>query len=236
MKTTKTSRKKKKNKKIKKNFLLLIGFIIIIMLITLTIILLKTTDKQEKPNNEENIKESIVFLGDSITYGYKLDEFFEEYPIINSGINGDTTEEVLEDLEDRVYKYDPTKIFLLIGINDMKLKTKKEDTIENIKKIAKEIKENNPKVKLYIESIYPIGSKDVLKLEKFKHIKKEDIQEYNKEIEEFCLEENIPYINVYDVLLDEEGDLKEAYTKDGIHLTDLGYFKVTKKLEEYISK
>ena len=35
-------------------------------------------------------------------------------------------------------------------------------------------------------------------------------------------------------LLDKEGNLKELYTKDGLHLNNLGYLKVTSVLKEYV--
>lgn len=226
-----------KSQELKEKFITYMAFIIFIIIIILTFMITKAMyENKETPKNDENANETIIFLGDSLTHKYKLDEFFEEYPIINSGINGNTTKDIIENLENRVFVYKPTKIILLIGINDMKMKIPKQETIANIKYIAKKIKENDPKIKLYIESIYPIGKEEVLMLGNFKDVKREEIPKYNKEIEEFCNKEKITYINVYNTLLDEKGDLKPIYTKDGIHLTDLGYYKVTKVLEKYINE
>ena len=40
---------------------------------------------------------------------------------------------------------------------------------------------------------------------------------------------------MYDLLKDEEGNLKEEYTKDGLHLSDKGYEVVTKEIKQIIS-
>ena len=37
-------------------------------------------------------------------------------------------------------------------------------------------------------------------------------------------------------IIDKEGNLKDIYTVEGLHINDLGYFKVTKVLENYIEK
>jgi len=42
------------------------------------------------------------------------------------------------------------------------------------------------------------------------------------------------YIDIYSGLINKEGNLKADYTTDGLHLNDLGYFKVTKILEKYV--
>ena len=62
------------------------------------------------------------------------------------------------------------------------------------------------------------------------------IKETNKKLNELCKKYKIKYINVYDKLLNDKGSLKKDYTTDGLHLNDLGYFKVTKVLEKYVSE
>ena len=51
-----------------------------------------------------------------------------------------------------------------------------------------------------------------------------------------CLQNGVTYINVFDSLTDGEGNLKKLYTKEGLHLTNLGYLRVTSVLQEYIKK
>ena len=44
------------------------------------------------------------------------------------------------------------------------------------------------------------------------------------------------YINVFKHLTDEQGNLAIKYTKDGLHLNDLGYLKVTTVLTPYVEE
>lgn len=182
--------------------------------------------------------QNIVFFGDSITEGYKVEEFFPDTFVINSGIGGNKTSDLLERIVNDVYIYNPSKIFILIGINDMNSGKSEEEILNNIQKIINGIKINRKYTKIYIESIYPIN-RDMLNETKYgfnKDVTNDKIKEINVKIKTICEQNDINYIDVYSSLTDENGNLKVAYTKEGLHLTDLGYFKVTKVLEKYISE
>ena len=62
-----------------------------------------------------------------------------------------------------------------------------------------------------------------------------DIKEINKEIKKIAKKEKITYIDMYDELVDEDGDLSLDYTKEGLHLSDEGYEKVTFVLKKYFN-
>ena len=130
----------------------------IVIVFILTIILIgnnKTNAKEKEKTRKEEINkyENIVFLGDSITEFYPIDEIYGDLPIIKSGIAGYRTDDLLPKLEEMVYRYNPTSVYLLIGTNDL-LWDKAEDTkkaISNIKKIVENIKSNRKNTKIYIE-------------------------------------------------------------------------------------
>ena len=112
-----------------------------------------------KINNIYDIKvksnDNFVFVGDSITEQYNLEEFYEKLPTVNSGVGGNKTNDILYDIENRVYKYNPTKVLLLIGINDIIDNKNEKEIFDNINKIISNIQENRSLTKIYIESIYP---------------------------------------------------------------------------------
>ena len=213
----------------------------IVIVFILTIILIgnnKTNAKEKEKTRKEEINkyENIVFLGDSITEFYPIDEIYGDLPIIKSGIAGYRTDDLLPKLEEMVYRYNPTSVYLLIGTNDL-LWDKAEDTkkaISNIKKIVENIKSNRKNTKIYIESIYPVN----VDLDTTRHMvgyrENETIIEVNKEIEKYCRENNYIYINMYDELTDEDGNLNKKYTDDGLHPNSLGYAKITRVLLPYI--
>lgn len=185
-----------------------------------------------KPSKEELRKyENIVFIGDSITEYYDLNKFYEQIPVVNSGTSGYTTDDLLAIIKDEVYIYNPTKVVLLIGINDMNRYPDDVKLLENIKIIAKNIKEKRPKAKIYIESIYPVD-RERYRVLIDNNVDNTRIKKANEEIEKFCIENNYIYINMFDELHDEETDrLIYEYSKDGLHLNDEGYKLVTEKIK-----
>lgn len=240
----------------KKNKILIINIILIIIIIILLIIYnINIKQLNSKINNykrrEENYKktelnrlnynekleknENIVLFGDSITEIYPVDEIFSSYQIIKSGTSGYTTDDLLNKIEEMLYKYNPTKVMLLIGTNDIANDIsleKQKDTVNNIKKICTEIRKNRPNAKIYIESIYPVNRN--MKKDMVAERTNEVIQNMNNNIKDYCDREKLTYINMYDELTDKSGNFDENYTYDGLHPSTLGYAKISRVLTQYI--
>lgn len=197
----------------------------------------KSQTKYTKTIQDLKKTENIVFLGDSITEIYPIEEIYGNLPIIKKGISGYTTENILENLAEMVYKYNPTKIFLLIGTNDYKDECdtdKMEEVLGNIKKIVKKIKKNRKNAKIYIESIYPVNRN----MDKAMVANRENdiIIKTNNELKKYCKENNLIYINVYNQLTDEYGNFDKNYTYDGLHPNTMGYARISRILLPYIYK
>lgn len=174
--------------------------------------------------------DNFVFLGDSITYYYPIEELYDNLPVINSGVSGYTTVDILDNIDDMVSIYNPTKVILLIGTNDIKQGRDNKEIANNIKKIVNKILEKRPNTKIYIESVYPINDTDD---EKINHDSvstrtNKTIKDLNKKIKKYCKDNNYTYINMYDELTDKDGNLDLKYTKEGLHISDTGYLKITK--------
>lgn len=200
---------------------------------------LTATEENTEKTDKDYKKENIVFLGDSITDWYPFDSLYEDYvPIVNSGKAGYRTFEILPKLKELVYQYNPTKVFILIGTNDLNTNSGKEEVVQNIEKIIKRIKKNRLKCKIYVQSIYPINRTDNEKIDLNVVGKRqnEEIKTINKEIKDLCNQYKITYIDMFKELIDENGNLAEKYTRDGLHLNDLGYLKITKILTSYIEE
>lgn len=223
----------KKKKKIVISSKIIIIILSILLLISLVINIYFFSVKKTSIVLDENI----VFFGDSITSGYKIEEFYPKNNVINSGTSGDTTEDLLERMED-VYKYNPSKVFILIGINDLNRGKSIDEILDNIQRIVNNIKTNREYTNIYIESVYPIN-RNVFEDKDYSFnndISNDTIKELNDRLSNLCKENSIQYADVYNNLIDSEGNLKKDYTKEGLHLTDLGYFKVTSSLSKYIDE
>lgn len=213
-------------------------FVVIFSTLLLLSIVLNVVFVFTKPVVKYKIDNNILFFGDSLTARYDLDFYFPKKNVINKGVGGEKTEDLLERIDKDVYEYNPSKIFVQCGINDIINDIDKEDILLNIRTIITGIKVNRSYAKVYMESLYPVNEKKVKDSDNEKHRKlnNKQIKEYNEEIKKICEDNNIIYINVFDEMTDKDGNLKELYTNDGLHLTNLGYLKLTSILKEYIEK
>ena len=181
--------------------------------------------------------ENIVFFGDSITEGYNVKEFYDEYRVVNSGISGNTTNDLINRIDNDLYDYNPSVVIIQIGTNDLRANIKDEEIINNIKSIIKGIRKNRKNASILVESIYPLNRD--MDTEYWNGVNTDynnkHIIKLNKDIKKLCKIEHIKYIDVYTSLLDDNKNLKEVYSKEGLHLTDLGYYKVTKIIKKYLS-
>ncbi len=180
------------------------------------------------------VDDNYLFLGDSITDYYDLDKYYKDLPVINSGISGNATGDILNDMNNRVYQYNPSKVFLLIGTNDIQREIDDEKIISNIEKIIENIKENRSYAEIYLESIYPVNEeKSGAQIRKNSTIKS-----INKKLKEYCRDNGVIYIDLFSKLIDSDSDdvkLSEMYSKDGLHLTSEGYKVVTKEIKKYLN-
>lgn len=213
------------------SFMLLVG----ILLCVNEQEIIKLNSRLERLERYTYNKESIVFLGDSITSRYDLNKYFPNYNVYNSGIAGNMTKDILENMENRVFAYNPTKVFILIGTNDLVYSGLDNDGIKNnIEEIINKIYEKNSNTKIYLESIYPVNNS--INKEIVETRTNDNIKDLNNKIEKICNNNKCTYINMYDNLTDKNGNMKRIYTVDGLHLNKIGYKVITNKLIKYLDE
>lgn len=241
---------KKKNKK--SNIDLFLYFILITVIFALSLLSINKSETINKLNSDKNnlnkevtnLKQinknytNYLFLGDSITNYYDLDKYYEGYKVVNSGVCGDQTDDILDDLEKRAYVYNPSTIFLLIGTNDLDHDKSNEEIIKKIESIVKDLNKNLPNAKIYLESIYPINNTNDKQINKPLVGKRDNerVVEINDKLEKYCNNKNCTYIDIYSLLKDKDGNLKLEYAADGLHVSDEGYEVITKELKKYMHK
>ncbi len=173
-------------------------------------------------------KDAIVMLGNSLTQNCEWSELLDNSKIVNRGIAGDMTGGLLLRL-DEITKHRPAKIFLMIGINDLNVHAI-PDILKNYKAIVADILLKTPSSKLYLQSILPVNNQ-VRNSGK----SNSDIVFFNKEIENIASENELVFLNLHPLFLDQDGKLYSSVTQDGIHLDANGYLIWKKELEKYIN-
>lgn len=103
--------------------------------------------KREIKNIDSNGK-NIICFGNSITFGYGANPG-EDYPaalskmitipVINAGIDGDTTIEALKRIDSDVLEREPLLVIIEFGGNDFLRKIPMDETLRNIEEIIKKI-------------------------------------------------------------------------------------------------
>ncbi len=213
----------------------LTGFLLLIIVV-LSLALVDT--RMSIQNNVRSIevqatKEKVVFAGDSITDFYDLEQYYhyDNKTLVNSGVGGYKTTNIIKKFKNLIEQHKADKLFLMIGTNDLGGGTDRDVVVANIKEIIEMTKEQSPGTKIYLESIYPVNLSKRSANEKRNN---EDIRYINIQLKKYCDENNITYLEVYPLLADENGNLKEEYTEDGLHLNSAGYRVVTDYLKPYV--
>ncbi len=165
----------------------------------------------------------VMMVGNSITEGGDWKMLLNDATVINRGISGDVTFGVLNRIQD-ITDRKPSKLFLLIGVNDLSRSTPEDIIIQNIKKIITKIHEGSPDTKIYVQSILPLN-------ESFKNFmwqygfggKKDKVIYINKIVMESAKKLNFTFIDLYNQFLDKDGNLEANFSYDGLHLNAAGY-------------
>ena len=223
-----------------KNIMFLIAFITIISIGIIYIV--TTTNIFSKDNNnsleveddiviEDLIDQNYLLIGDFYSENISLDSF-KIFNVIK--VKKDyTTKDILDNMGELIYKYNPSVVILEIGMNDLNNNTEIEDIKDNIEMIVEGIQNNRSYAKIYIESIYPINEE--IKKDELKNVNVEKIKELNKEIRKICDDLDVNYLNIYD-LLSFNNVLRTKFSDDGVYLNALGNNEVEKKLKEVVDE
>lgn len=176
--------------------------------------------------------QDIVFVGNSITDGGEWSELFQNPHIKNRGISGDTTSGVLDRLNS-ITQGQPAALFLMIGINNIP-KGETADTIaRGVQRILQGIRKQSPRTRVFVQSLLPVTPR----YNKFQeHTRRwQMIPQINEALRQVAQNEKVTYIDLFSHFADEQGQMKAAYTNDGLHLLGSGYLLWKEILTPYIT-
>lgn len=166
-------------------------------------------------------KKAIVFLGNSITEVGEWSELFNAKNVINRGISGDVTYGVLNRLP-AILAQKPQKIFLAIGVNDIKRGASIEEVARTHERIIKLIKEKAPKTKLYVQSILPVNEGMLAAI--YAKITNARVTQANTNLKQQAKKYGYVYVDLHQSgLKGTDGHLKKELSTDGLHLQPDAY-------------
>ena len=198
--------------------------------------LLKEQEKIQTKYRELNqisvLEPDIIFIGDSIVEYYPLQELFgTAKTIVNRGIRGYQTKLLLENLDAHLYGDAVDQIVLLIGTNDIGKDIPMNDALDNLERVIQSIAREYPLSQIKLLSILPVNEGERYKQTVYIRTN-EKIREWNQAYEALTSAYmQVDFVPVYDSLTDSEGQLKSAYTTDGLHLSVAGYQVLSEALK-----
>ena len=164
----------------------------------------------------DNSKETIVFTGSSSIRTWKnLQELFPDYQIVNSGFGGSQTIDLLSYTNELILQYNPKKVFIYEGDNDLNDRKKPREIISVTKEIITKIKSTIPDIRIVIISAKPSLARWHLK-GKYKRL--------NRKFKHLCKEEeNLDYAHIWDIMLNGKKLKRDIFIEDGLHMNSKGY-------------
>lgn len=178
-------------------------------------------EKGEVYENLVPYEDCIVMLGDSLTDNCEWHELFLGKKIINRGLSSDTTLY----LKTRIKRHlvvRPSKIFLLIGINDLNNNRDIDDIERDYIEIINTLKDIVSANAIFCQSVLPV-SEDKCSSTR--------IVELNKRIRELSNNNGVVFVDLYHHFLKNGSIDKELFIDDGIHLSISGYRKWAQIIE-----
>jgi lysophospholipase L1-like esterase len=164
----------------------------------------------------------VVFFGDSITDGWKLDQFFPGKPYVNRGIGGQTTAQMLVRMFPDVIDLKPAAIILLAGTNDI-ARNNGPQTFDQITQNIQAITElaQLHGIKVILCGLLPVS--DYTQRKQIARRPPSDILKLNTWIKNYAAMVDAVYCDYFTATADDKGLLKDGYSGDGLHPNVEGY-------------
>jgi len=161
-------------------------------------------------------KETIVFTGSSsIRFWEDLQERFPGHQVLNSGFGGSQTSDLLLHLNDLVIKYQPKKVFIYEGDNDIFYKKRPKAILKTAVEVVHQLQKDDPDREIVLISAKPSLSRWKLK-GKYKRL--------NRLFYKFSKERpNVDFVDVWNPMLDGRKVRKDIFVEDGLHMNATGY-------------
>lgn len=193
--------------------------------------------KLAPPARDEN---RVVFLGDSITDFWKLNEFFPDQLFINRGISAQTTPQMLIRFRPDVIALKPKVVVILAGTNDIGGITGAMtlEAIEgNLTSMVELAHANN--INVVLSSVLPVSDYNKNKAGEaiIRTVQRPPAQilALNDWMKKYAADNNLVYLDYFSATVDDKGFLKADIADDGLHPNSKGY-EIMKQLAEQAIK
>jgi lysophospholipase L1-like esterase len=177
----------------------------------------------------DRTQRNIVFVGDSLTQGFKLKTYFPDLPVLNRGIVSDggcdfpsgrsIYRGVTHRMDESIFNCNPSHVFYLIGSNDVGVTNIPLDYwFGAYKFVIAQTRAKFPDVKIILVTCPPTGEAYVRRA-----TLNPRILEWNDLIRGYAAKERYRLIDLHALLVGKDGLLPAEMTRDGLHFNQIGY-------------
>ena len=173
---------------------------------------------------------STVFTGSStIRMWRSLPEISSGEAVLNTGFGGSKATDLERYLFPLVLKFEPRRVFIYEGDNDLWAGVPAEKILASLKLIVTRIHLVNPGTEIVLIGAKPSPSR---------WEKKEDYLSFNRLLEEYCSKASqVSYQDTWKGLTDSQGNPRpELYIQDQLHLNAKGYLVWNQLFAPYFTK
>lgn len=166
----------------------------------------------------------VVFLGDSITDGWRLQEYFSGRDFVNRGISGQITGEMLGRMVADVIDLKPAAVLVLAGTNDIARGVPAGTIKNNLMMIAGLAEFHH--IRPAFASILPVSDYHKNVSPRFEMTRRRPpatILALNRWLQQFCAQRGYVYVDYFASMVDSAGYLQADLADDGLHPNSKGY-------------
>jgi lysophospholipase L1-like esterase len=177
--------------------------------------------------NKDNL---IVFTGSSsVRFWPNLDSSFVGYNVINRGFGGSVTSDLDYFWDKLIYQYNPSKVFIYEGDNDIFAGKSLEDIMKSMESLISKIKKYLPHTSIYVISPKPSVARWSLK-EKYEQLN------YKLALQAMW-DPKVTFIDVWTPMLTEDGSvMTDIFIEDNLHMNLKGYSIWTEVIKPFVEE
>lgn len=183
---------------------------------------------KKKYTNLDKSRENLVFVGSSsIKYWKNVDKVFSGHQIVNSGFGGSMASDLLYFTDDLILAFDPKKVFIYEGDNDISSGKRSKIILKDLKAIIHKIKVKNKDTEIVLISAKP-------SIARWKH--KRAYRRLNRKMKRITKKDTTIYFaDIWTPMLDGKSVRKDIFVGDNLHMNSEGYKIWYNVLKNYIN-
>lgn len=166
----------------------------------------------------------VVFLGDSITDGWRLEEYFPGDDFVNRGISGQTTGQMLGRFKQDVIDLNPAAVVILAGTNDIGRGVPQEIIEDNLAMMF-DLADKH-RIKVIVCTLLPVSDYAKDRGARFIQTQRRPparIKTLNEWMKVAVRSRRYRLVDYHLVMADDAGFLKQDASDDGLHPNATGY-------------